>query len=333
MNITKLEKPGIPEYVIQPNLISQAIYNLGPYARKLVAMAMSLMSPEKGVYKVSFSAADFVEAIGLEVRKQGTPTKEYIRAAVRECLDSHIEINKPNGDWKGYTWFTSSELKDFSPDRDCGWDEIEMNFNPDLGETIKAFKKAYAKISLADLGKLQSRYAIRFYELALSYAGFAGKDGNRPGEWYFDKTLDDLRILFGIGSKKYKATRDFRVKVIDNPIAEINGARLGLRIEPQYIRRGKWLLGARFACRFARRGDPVEVTPATETEQENSRLEAAFPEEFQKYFQEAVRDDPVIPGLFSEYFREEACRGTASERLRAAHPEFFKKTRKPAKAS
>jgi hypothetical protein len=333
MNIKELEKTGLPEYVIQPNLISQAIYSLGPYARKLVAMAMSLMSPEKGVYRVSFRAADFVEAIGLEPGKQGGETKKYIKAAVEECLDSHIEINRPNGDWEGYTWFTSSKLKKFSPGRDWGWDEIEMNFNPDLGETIKAFKKAYAKISLADLGKLQSRYAIRFYELALSYAGFAGKDGNSPGEWYFDKTLADIRILFGIDSKKYTLTKNFRVKVIDNPIAEINAARIGLRIEPQYIRRGKRLLGARFVCRFARHGETVQVTPATETEQENDRLEAAFPEEFQKYFQEAVRDNPVLPGVISNFIWEEACRGRANERLREAHPEFFKKGGKTAKVS
>jgi hypothetical protein len=321
---SKLRPPDVPEYVIQPNVISQAIYNLGPYARKLVAMAMSLISPKEGDYTASFKVTDFIQAVGLEVRSQGGETKKYIKAAVRECLDSHIEINKPNGDWEGYTWFTKSKLEDFKFEWEWGWGTIHMTFNPDLGEVIKAFKKAYAKLSLVGLGKLQSRYAIRFYELALSYAGFAGKDGNRPGEWYFEKTLEELRTLFQIGTEKYKVTKDFRVYVIDKPIDEINGAGIGLRIEPQYVRRGKRLIGARFNCRFVSRDEPLPVTPATKTGQEDDQIIAAFPEEFQKYLQEARRDDTTLPGLFSEHSREQANMGRALERLRAAHPNFFK---------
>jgi plasmid replication initiation protein len=318
-NITsKLPHITTPEYVIQPNVISQAIYNLNPYARKLIAMAMSLISPKEGNYTVSFKSADFIRSLGLESRKQSGEMKKYIKAAVQECLDSHIEIDKPNGDWAGYTWFTKSELRDST---DWGWTDIVMTFNPELGEVIQAFKKAFAKISLTDLGKLQSRYAIRFYELALSYSGFAGKDDNQPGAWYFEKTIDEIRILFQTG-KKYKQAKEFKRNVIDRPIEEINGADIGIRMEPDYLRRGRRLIGARFNCRYVSRDEPRPVHPATATEKDARALRSKYPEDWERLYQDELRQQP-LPFISPEMHRL-AAEGRADERLAALH-------RKPAK--
>jgi plasmid replication initiation protein len=313
-NLPALQAKELPEYVIQPNVISQAIYNLNPYARKLIAMAMSLISLKEGEYTVSFKVADFINSLGMEFRKQGNPTKEYIKAAVKECLNSHIEINKPNGDWKGYTWFIESELQDFKSGSTSGWSKITMTFNPKLGEVIQAFKRAFAKISLADLGKLHSRYALRFYELALSYAGFAGKDGNRSGEWYFDKTLDDLRILFQIDKKKYPKTGDFRTYVIDNPLKEINNARMGLWIEPQYLREGKRLMGARFMCLWVKGDEAIIGTPMTEEEQ----LIKEYPEEFGELFKQeltTIREQATFSKAFPA-FQEALAKSRVIEYMR-----------------
>ena len=330
------QKSDFPEYVIQPNVISQAIYSVSANARRLIAMAMSLL-PEKTEkpedYRVSFSVADFTKALGIDNNQSGTQ-KKYILAAVRECLDSHIEITMPNGNWKGWTWFVESCLEyeilrgpegnekdlvpiDDNPYADSCWNNIIMEFNPKLGAVIKEFKKAYAKLNLVDLGKLQSRYAIRFYELALSYAGFAGKDGNRPGEWYFEKSLEDIRILFGVDAKKYKVTKDFRVRVIDNPIEEINAANIGLRIEPDYIRRGKRLMGARFICRWIKKGEPRPVHPATKTGQEEDRLITDFPEEYKALYEKHLAKLQAQPGLFRDYphFQEAAAKSSAVEEL------------------
>ena len=314
----------IPEYTIQPNAISQAMYNLGPYARKLIAMAMSMITiKDDDNYKVSFRASDFIEALGLE---RGGNTKVLIKAAVKECLRSHIDIDHDNGDWEGYTWFTHSRLEASKLEKANGWERIVMTFNPELGEVLKTLK-GFTQVNLLDMGKLQSRYAIRFYELALSYSGFAGKNGNPPGTWYIrDTTLEELRELFKIEPKKYRDTKNFRVRVIDRPIKELNAARIGLHIEPEYDRRGKWLIGVRFKCRWVGRDEPLPVTPATETEREEEQLRAAFPEEFETYKAEYIAQKQAQPGLFAE--RQDSIELVAEvdayEKLRAAHPDFFK---------
>ena len=176
------------------------------------------------------------------------------------------------------------------------------------------------------MGKIQGRYAIRFYELALSYAGFEGRDGNSRGEWYFEHTLDEIRALFQIDPKKYKQTKEFKRNIIDNPIEEINAAGIGLRIEPKYNRKGKWLVGVRFNCRWVKRDEPLPVTPATETAKESEQLRAAFPEEFEKYKAEYIAQKQAQPGLFAE--RQDSIELVAEvdayEKLREAHPDFFK---------
>jgi hypothetical protein len=293
-----LQKKDTPEYVLQPNEISQAIYSLGPYARKLIAMAMSLVPPDEGEYEVSFKVSEFLKAIGLNPREQGLKTRACIKAAVRECLSGRIEIDKPNEDWEAYLWLTYAALTGNNLERANGWEKITMVFNPTIGEVIKAFKRGYSKINLADLGKLQSRYALRFYETALSFAGFAGQGGNRRGEWYFEMSIDDIRKRFQIDGKKYKDTKNFRVNVIDNPIEEINAAGLGLRIEPDYVRDGKWLIGARFRCRWIKRDEPVPTNPATETGQDEEKLRTAYPEEFEKLKTEELAILKQQPGLF-----------------------------------
>jgi plasmid replication initiation protein len=58
-----------------------------------------------------------------------------------------------------------------------------MKFSLELAEVLAELKWVYSKISLQDFGRLQSRYAIRLYEIALSFAYLKGKQGNRDGVW------------------------------------------------------------------------------------------------------------------------------------------------------
>jgi hypothetical protein len=263
-------------------------------------MAMALLPQQDDQRAISFPVADFILALGIEKSKEGAETKKYIQAAVTECAKTLIKIPLPNGDYLVYTWFTKAIIT-ASPTASCGWDTIIMHFNPELAAAIKTMKRAYTKLALLDLGKLQSKYAIRFYELALSYSGFAGKQGNPRDTWYFDKTLDDLRVLFDLDPALYPRTGDFRVNIIDKPIKELNKVQIGIRVKPIYVRKGKRLLGARFLCQWVEYPEAVSVHPAEENEQEAARLEKAYPEQFTRYYQKAITEITQGPGLFNDH--------------------------------
>jgi plasmid replication initiation protein len=312
------------EYVIQPNAISQSIYSASTFARRLMAMAMSLLPFEfedESDYTVMFSASDFLKSLGT---KEGTQTRKLAMAAVDECVGCLVKIlDEKSNKYIVFPWFVKAELDmDLFYDTVKGEDVLTMKFNPELAEAIGDFRQQYAKIDLLDFGKLQGKYAIRIYELALSYHGYAGKDGNRQGEWFFQKSVEDIRLLFDIDPKKYKTTGNFRTRIIDNPIEEINAAGIGLRIEPDYIRRGKRLMGIRFNCRWVEKGEPLPVTPATETEQEEERLKNAYPEEFEKLYAESFATKSQTE-LFKDHpeWIETTAKAEAIAQLKALHPQ------------
>jgi len=310
---TELE---VREYVIQPNAISQSIYSVSTYARRLIAMAMSLLPLEQKSekdFKVSFSVSAFVKSLGMET---GTKTFRLIRRAVEECAGSLIKIineNKDATEYICYTWFSETNLFLTKLTAGSNLSSITMKFNPKIAQAIGDFKKQYAKINLVDFGKLQGRYSIRLYELALSYSGFAGRDGNKKNEWFFEKSVEDLKILLEIDLQKYKRTGDFRTKIIDNPISEINAAGIGLRIEPEYKREGKFLVKIRFNCRWIARNEPVPVAPCTETEKEEEEILKKYPELFEAALADERKQQDMFPKIGDP---EILARAAAFERVR-----------------
>lgn len=296
-----------PEYAIQPNAISQAMYECGAHSRKLIAMATSLLPmTEKGKddNKVSFTISDFIKALGIG---DGSRQKELTQRAVKECAKAIITVQDDDDDYCLIPWFYETSVQKNS-------NKIEMTFNPTIAKILIEFK-GKSKLNLIDVGKLQSKYAIRFYELAMSYAGFAGKNGNKEKCWYFEREVGELRELFVIGDNKYKLTRDFRVFVVDQPIAELNAADVGFKIDIEYLRKGKHLTGFRFCCQFESNTERVATQPAeTLTEKENEKLKLKYPDEWEQFYQEELKQKQLFPqpaGLW-----DITCQARAFDRLR-----------------
>lgn len=298
-----------PEYVRQANKISQSMYDCGANARKLIAMAMALipLNPDKeskDYYTVKFTISDFIKALNIT---DGSRTRDLIRLAVVECQKSFITIQDDDDAFILMPWFTRSTM-------DIKKGFFEMEFNKELALMI-AELKGNAKLNLIDMGKLQGKYAIRFYELAMSYAGFAGKNGNKHNCWYFERSIDEMRLLFGVGDKKYKATKDFRVRVIDQPIKELNTADVGFQIESEIIRKGKSITGFRFCCQYEKNGEKIVTPPAESlTDKENEKLKIKYPKQWEKYYQEELSQTPLFPT--SPTLWDLSCQSKAFNRLR-----------------
>lgn len=296
-----------PEYAIQPNAISQAAYECGTNARKLIAMSMALlpMTPKgKEDYTVSFTMAEFLTALNIT---DGTRQRELIRAALKECGRNLITVQDDDDAYALMPWF--SEVK-------ANWktDSFYMTFNADLAKLIIELK-GKARLDLIDMGKLQSKYAIRFYEMAMSYAGFAGKNGNKEKCWYFEREVGELRELFAIAPGKYKQVARFRIDVVDKPIQELNAADVGFKIGIEYMRKGKKLIGFRFCCQYDTRTEREATPPAeTLTEKENDKLKKLYPEEWEKFYQEELQQKQLFPCPPTMW--DMNCQNKAYDRLR-----------------
>jgi plasmid replication initiation protein len=164
-----------------------------------------------------------------------------------------------------------------------------MTFSTELAEFLLELKRVYAKIYLQDLGRLQSRYAIRIFEFAMSFAFLQGKQGNKADEWYFRESVQALRHTMGVSPEAYPETRLFRQKVIEEPVKEINRAGIGFEITTAGVKQGRRLESIEFTCkksarttgakgRSKKKTAPAE-NPATTAELPTNPLEARFKED------------------------------------------------------
>ena len=337
LEITPINTPetlGVtPRYVLQHNAISRSIHNLSATAKKLTSMAMAMLPPDLSSLTASFSFAGFCKAIGYE---RGGESYRIFAAAVDECMKSVITVEtaspaKGKRSWEKFTWFTFAKF-----DEETG--KVTMTFSSELAAVLAELRRLYARINLHDIGRLQSKYAIRLFELAKSYESLAGKDGNQSETWYFERTLKELREALGVDPDSYKETRDFRRYVVENPVKEINGAGIGLEIQSEGVKQGRNLIAIRLNCKQttrkapAKRGRPGKKAvshpelpdmrsrnDASREEKELEHLRELYPDEFTELFEKELEKRPVFAGNAGADFRRAAAEISALKTLRERH--------------
>jgi plasmid replication initiation protein len=232
-----------PRYILQHNAISRSKHGMSATAMKLAAMATALLPPDLSSLTAAFRFTDFCKAIGY-----GDGGKEFhiFKAAVNECLNIEIKVKREikidgKEQWEVLKWFEQSVF-------DSNTGVCTMQFSNELVAFILKLKKVYSRINLLDLGRLQSKYGIRLYEIAVSYSSLKGKDGNHRDTWYFERSIKELRELFEVPESAYKQPKDFRKYVIEKPVEEINNAGLGIKIVTENIKHGNKIVGIRFNC-------------------------------------------------------------------------------------
>jgi plasmid replication initiation protein len=315
-----------PRYVLQQNAISRSAHSLPATARKLTALAMALLPSDLSSLTASFTYSDFCKALGLEA---GGNQYKIFREAVRECLKCVISLEtEPDGKgkkkWKEFTWFTVAEF-------DEATGNAKMTFSCELAGFLKALKWMYSKISLSDIGQLQSRYAIRLFEIATSYKSMSGKQGNADQVWYFERAITELRTILGVPEDAYKENHLFKQKVIEGPVKEINKAGIGMKIQTTTVKQGRKLVALRFDCEKAPRtakqkgrgkkaAAPMpENNPETEelrTEKELEHLKELYPAEFAELYEEELS---TIPSSIPEGFKRLVAEGAALAQLKDRH--------------
>lgn len=318
-----------PRYVLQHNAISRSAHNFSATAKKLTAMAMALLPPDLSSLSAAFTFADFCKA--LDYTKSGK-SFEIFKAAVQECMENVVRIETPpdkkgKTSWLLHHWFQVARFN-----KDSGI--CTMTFDRELADFLKELKTLYAKINLDSLGRLQSRYALRIYEVAISYSSLQGKNGNETRAWYFERSIPELRRIFGIGPDEYQDNWLFRRKVIDGPVQEINGAGVGVEIKTEGIKKGRNLEGFRFDCKnvagktagkkqggrkAASLPEPDGNAAQNREDKELEHLKELYPDEFAELYAAKLAEMPFFGEGAGNGFKRAAALRSALELLRDKH--------------
>lgn len=303
------------DYAVQAHQISRASYSMPVMQRRLVYLVMAQTRPgDDELPGVEMTVGDIIRA--LDLGDSGN-RYEQVEAAIDGAMSRVLKIDTGDG-WEKFNWFARCR---FIKSRSV----VKMQLHPDLKPYVLELQSAFSIVQIEDVAKLSGRHAQRLFELIMANYGMAGTGGNKPGCWFYDVEFAHLRFLLDIAPHEYKDTKNFRVRVIDGPIREINEAGLGIRVECDYerFRHGRRLLGVRLNCKALKKGDPRPVGPATKAEGEESALIHKYPDLYEKYLAEERQAPPMFgdPELYAQ--------GQAVKRLVAHDKAQPRKARTP----
>ncbi|HPY53786.1 MAG TPA: replication initiation protein [Treponemataceae bacterium] len=284
------------ETCLQPNQISQGLYKCSGMAKKILAYVISDLNVVKWnnskfeTYETIFKPVDFIKTLGLQ--RTGKQQQQLIKDALIELQQSYIAIDTGEK-FETFSWVTHSVYAEKER-------KIAIEINHHLGKALMEYKKGYTAIQLVELGKLQSFYAMRFYEIALSYSGFEGKQGNKKKNWFFEYSIQDIRQLFQMKDDEYKGRMtNFITKVIAGPLAEVC-QKTNIDITFEKIKNSKEIIGIRFNC--TRKDDKVKIAKTDSLKLKQEKIEINEEEDIiarnRKRFEELYQEELKTPNLF-----------------------------------
>jgi len=312
---TALDNP----WVRQSHAISRAAYNLSAMGRRVVFVAMARVQAEKdGELKAEFSRAELMKLLGRS--GGGGRDSRQVEEAVKSIQDHAVILYNEDGSGVRRVWFPDLE---FTPN----FESVTLRFNRFLKREILDFRDQFTTLYLSEYGRLTGRYSQRIFEIVMSYKGFAGKGGNKPGEWWCEFTVNDLREMLNVNPNEYPRTDLFRIRCVDDPVREINEKIPSVRFSIERLRKGRRLTGFRFYASVRRSGEPkpTNPAPATESEAEESKWIRANEDLYAQLLDEernSVELAPLLDGLTDD-MKEIRAQGAAFNRLKN-HPEAIR---------
>lgn len=119
-------------------------------------------------------------------------------------------------------------------------DGLRIKFNDDMRPLILDILESgysYTKVSMKQIFQLSSAYAMRLLELMLQYRGMM-----KDKQIVRQMTLDELRFRLDVQDGTYPAIKDFKRRVLDAPIRDIN-EKTQYRISYENVKTGRKVTG------------------------------------------------------------------------------------------
>lgn len=196
----------VPKNIIESYVLSEARYNLGIYAQRLLYRLLE--SAQKYIYDIDFQDGSMSRQIEvgawgdaniiLPVRSilYGEDDRNYdkARAAIEEVMGKFISYDDGN------TYRATQILNEVEMNRLKGRMIIRVNRN--LWSAMLDFTKGYRMLDIETVLKLRSGYSMRLYSLVCT------------SEIPLTFTIDQLRQMWELGDR-YKATKDFIRNTVD----------------------------------------------------------------------------------------------------------------------
>ena len=276
--------------LLQPYSVSRAVYRCDSTERKMLYYAAVLvqhkpfLDSKSPSYNCEFRISEMLLALGMSNNGEN---RKNIRKVVETIARNTIKVVNTEKKLDVLNWLQRGIYDDEK-------DLVLLQFTDKIGELFVECRERFSLINLKTIGGLKSFYAMRYYEIALSYRGYMGKCENPAKTWYFERSIDELRAMFLIDGYDMR-TDHFVDYAVKQPIAELNKLNSDFTITVEKLKNPldrRRVVGFKFTCnvcKFAETTAKAEVANKSvstkkkkQKEIENLELQEEIPEKKQE---------------------------------------------------
>jgi plasmid replication initiation protein len=224
--------------VRQSNTLIEASYKIASVGEgRLIRMLIAQIQPGDEDFKTyRIAVTDFAKFFGLS----GKDVYGLIKKSADELAGRRIMIEEGKS-WTRMNWLSSAKYV-------SGSGYVELCFDKNLKPYLLQLKGYYTQYELDRVVTFRSVYSIRLFEILKSEQFKAKADG------YFKISFeyDELRVRLGIEESEYQYFKDFRVRVVDVAVKEINASPDLNIIQVDYPKTGRKITHIVFHCEKAK---------------------------------------------------------------------------------
>jgi plasmid replication initiation protein len=171
-----------------------------------------------------------------------------IKQALIDLLATVVEWNIVDGDKldKDKVWNASSIIADAS----IAGSLCTYSYSGKMRKLLH-HPSVYGRLNMKIQAKFQSNYGLALYENCNRYQDI----GQTP--WF---ELDKFRKLMGVEEEKYRIFRDFKIRVIDKSIEEVNKYS-SLIVEPKFKKQNRKVVAIQFSIKNRTVIEPSAAQP------------------------------------------------------------------------
>lgn len=199
------------ELVVKDNALIQASYTLDLAEQRLILLAIiEARNSGQGITHDSLlkiHASSYAEQFGVNDKTAYTVVKDASKGLFDRYVTYH-DKNPKNGKDRSFhcRWVDKIGVE---PDSGI----IYMRFTSDVVPLITRLESHFTSYEIAEVANLSSTYAIRLYELIIQW-----RDNGVTQKY----KIDELRQKLGVEPEQYKEMYNFKIRVIDLAISQIN---------------------------------------------------------------------------------------------------------------
>jgi plasmid replication initiation protein len=228
------------ELVVKDNVLIEASYNLDLVEQRLILLAIiEARESGKGINAhdpLSIHAESYINQFA--VHRNGA--YQALKNAAKDLFVRQFSYQERRS--KGLANVTSRWVSEIAYIEDAAC--VELIFAPAIIPLITRLEEHFTSYELEQISKLNSGYAIRLYELIIAWRS----TGKTPVISY-----EDLRKKLGVLDHEYKVKADFKKRVLDSSLKQIN-EHTDITVKHEQHKTGREITG--FSFRFKQKPQP-----------------------------------------------------------------------------